>query len=414
MSAGKKSRQAPIQFPKILPVAGVEVGAAAAGLRYKGRPDLMMARLAEGTVSAGVFTRSKMPAAPVDWCKQCLDGNGGTARALVVNAGNANAFTGKKGAKATQTTAEETAKIVGCSPGEVLVASTGVIGEPLDVSAFPKYLKRINNGLSGAMWHEVAVAITTTDTFPKGCSRVAAIDGKTVVISGIAKGSGMIAPDMATMLGFIFTNASLSAKCLDAVLRSVSEASFNSTTVDGDTSTNDTVLAFATGKNANTTRIDDPDDPRLADFVAKFLEVATSLAQQIVRDGEGATKFVTVEVEGAESAEAAKTIGLAIANSPLVKTAIAGEDPNWGRIIMAVGKSGERASRDRLKLWIGDQLVAQKGVVSRKYVEDKAAAHMKEPDIDIRVDVGIGAGTSTVWTCDLTHGYIDINADYRS
>ena len=414
MPAVKKSRLAPAQFPSLLPIAGVEIGAAAAGLRYKGRLDLMLARLAEGTVAAGVFTRSKMPAAPVEWCKRCLIDSSGAARALVVNAGNANAFTGKKGDKAALVTAEATAEIVGCAPNQVLVASTGVIGEPLDVSTFPKYLKRINNGLSGAMWQEVAVAITTTDTFPKGCSRVATIDGKAVVISGVAKGSGMIAPDMATMLGFIFTNAFVSAGCLSEILKSTADASFNSTTVDGDTSTNDTVLAFATGQNGNKTMIEDPADGRLDDFKAKFLEVATSLAQQIVRDGEGASKFVTVDVSGADSPEAAKTIGLAIANSPLVKTAIAGEDPNWGRIIMAVGKSGELANRDKLKLWIGDQLVAEKGVVSRKYIEESAAAHMKNPDINIRVNVGVGEGAATIWTCDLTHGYIDINADYRS
>jgi len=409
-----KSPLGPENFPTLLPVPGVEIGAAAAGLRYKGRPDLMLARLAAGTLVAGVFTQSKMPAAPVEWCRQSLAANGGTARALVVNAGNANAFTGAKGDKAALTTANAAAAIVGCAADEVLLASTGVIGEPLDVSAFPKYLKRINEGLSGAMWNEVATAITTTDTFPKGCSRVATIDGKTVVISGIAKGSGMIAPNMATMLGFIFTNAQISVGCLDEILKGATNASFNSTTVDGDTSTNDTVLAFATGKNANTAMIEDPNDSRLADFKAKFLEVAISLAQQIVRDGEGATKFVTVDVLGAESATAAKTIGLSIANSPLVKTAIAGEDPNWGRIIMAVGKSGERADRDSLKLWIGDQLVAKKGVVSRKYSEEQAAAHMKGSEIDIRVDVSVGDGCATVWTCDLTHGYIDINADYRS
>lgn len=414
MTALKKSLLAPMQFPNILPVAGVEIGAAAAGLRYKARPDLMLARVAEGTVAAGVFTRSRMPAAPVTWCKQSLASTGGTARALVVNAGNANAFTGAKGDKAAKATAVETAKILGCAPDEVMLASTGVIGEPLDVSTFPMYLKRINAGLSSAMWHEVATAITTTDTFPKGCSRVATVDGKTATISGISKGSGMIAPDMATMLGFIFTNALVSVECLTEILQSTTEASFNSITVDGDTSTNDTVLAFATGVNANHQMIEDPADPRLDDFRAKFLEVATSLAQQIVRDGEGATKFVTIDVQGAESAPAAKTIGLAVANSPLVKTAIAGEDPNWGRIIMAVGKSGELADRDKLKLWIGDQLVAEKGVVSRKYTEAQAADHMQGAEIDIRLDIGVGDGSATVWTCDLTHGYIDINADYRS
>lgn len=414
MSADTISPLAPTQFPNLLPVAGVEIGAVVAGLRYKGRPDLMLARVAEGTVAAGVFTQSKMPAAPVGWCKQCLMVNGGTARALVVNAGNANAFTGLKGDNAAKVTAAETAKIIGCRPDEVLLASTGVIGEPLDVSTFPMYLKRINAGLSGAMWKEVATAITTTDTFPKGCSRVATIDGKSVVISGIAKGSGMIAPDMATMLGFIFTNALVSTDCLSEILKNVANASFNSITVDGDTSTNDTVLAFATGINANRRMVENPDDPRLADFRTKFLEVATSLAQQIVRDGEGATKFVTIDVAGAESQAAARTIGLAIANSPLVKTAIAGEDPNWGRIIMAVGKSGERADRDKLRLWIGDQLVAEKGVVSRKYIEAEAAAHMRGQEIMIRLDAAVGNGSAKVWTCDLTHGYIEINADYRS
>lgn len=410
----KKSALAPDQFPNMLPVAGVEIGAAAAGLRYKDRPDLMLAKLAPGTQAAGVFTRSKMPAAPVDWCRRSLAENDGLVRALVVNAGNANAFTGTKGSLAAKTTAEATAKIVGCSASEVLLASTGVIGEPLDASAFPKFLGRIHAGLSGAMWGEVATSITTTDTFPKGCSRVATIDGRSVVISGIAKGSGMIAPDMATMLGFIFTNAALSAECLDAILRWATDRSFNSITVDGDTSTNDTVLAFATGRNANPSLIDDDKDERLADFKSKFLEVAIDLSQQIVRDGEGATKFVTVKIEGAATDQAAKTIALSVANSPLVKTAIAGEDPNWGRLIMAVGKSGELADRDLLKLWIGDQLVAEKGQVSRRYSESLAADHMRQQEISLCMDVGIGKGSATVWTCDLTHGYIDINADYRS
>ncbi len=414
MSITTKSPLAPDHFPNLLPVAGVEIGAAAAGLRYKGRPDLMLARFTEGTVAAGVFTKSKMPAAPVDWCRQALTASGGAARALVVNAGNANAFTGAKGAKAVVKTAEAAAEIVGCSPDEVMLASTGVIGEPLDVSAFPKYMSRIYEGLSGAMWKEVAQAITTTDTFPKGSCRVATIEGRPVVISGIAKGSGMIAPDMATMLGFMFTNANISQAVLHAVLANGADASFNSISVDGDTSTNDCVIAFATGKNANSDQITDPTDPRLEDFVAKFREVATDLAQQIVRDGEGAQKFVTVDVAGAADNAAAKKIAFSIANSPLVKTAIAGEDPNWGRLVMAVGKSGERADRDGLSVWIGDQLVAENGMLSRKYVEALAAEHMASDHIRLKVDVAVGLGSATVWTCDLTHGYIDINADYRS
>lgn len=414
MTSLKRSPLAPENFPNLLPVAGVEIGAAAAGLRYKGRPDLMLAKLAEGTVAAGVFTKSKMPAAPVDWCREALGNSGGNARALVVNAGNANAFTGAKGVKSTQQIARTTADIVGCTEEEVLIASTGVIGEPLDVSSFPKYLSRIHDGLSGAMWKEVAQAITTTDTFSKGCCRVATIEGRPVVISGIAKGSGMIAPDMATMLGFMFTNANISQGVLRSVLADITDASFNSITVDGDTSTNDCVLAFATGKNANADQITDAADPRLEDFVAKFKEVAIDLAQQIVRDGEGATKFVTVEVTGAENDEAAKRIALAIANSPLVKTAIAGEDPNWGRLVMAVGKSGERADRDGLSIWIGEQLVAENGMLSRKYQEPIAAEHMASANVSLKVDVAIGLGKATVWTCDLTHGYIEINADYRS
>lgn len=409
-----KSPLAPQQFPNLLPVVGIEVGAAAAELRYKGRPDLMLARMAPGTVAAGVFTQSKMPAPPVDWCKDQLAANGATARALVVNAGNANAFTGTKGPKAVVSIAEATAEIVGCKPAEVMIASTGVIGEVLDVSKFPKFLRRIHDGLSGAMWQEVATAITTTDTFPKGCSRVATLEDHPVVISGIAKGSGMIAPDMATMLGFMFTNANISAPCLDQILRDATAGSFNSISVDSDTSTNDTVLAFATGRNANATCIDDPADPRLDDFKAKFLEVAVDLAQQIVRDGEGAQKFVTVQVTGAESDGSAKAIARAIADSPLVKTAIAGEDPNWGRVIMAIGKSGEHADRDRLRLWIGDQLVAENGAVAKRYSEPLAVEHMRSTEIDIRVDAAVGDGSATVWTCDLTHGYIEINADYRS
>lgn len=414
MTSDPKSPLAPAQFPNLLPVAGVEMGAAAAGLRYKGRPDLMLAKFVEGTVACGVFTKNKMPAAPVDWCKAALEASGGSVRALVVNAGNANAFTGSRGNKACLQSAEAAADILDCPKDEVMLASTGVIGEPLDVSTFPKYLRRIHDGLSGSMWLEVARAITTTDTFPKGSCRVATIDGHPVVISGIAKGSGMIAPDMATMLGFMFTNANVSYEVLQSILKRAVNISFNSVTVDGDTSTNDCVLAFATGRNGNRQQITDASDPRLADFIEKFSEVAIDLAQQIVRDGEGASKFVTVDVAGAESDEAAHTIAMAIANSPLVKTAIAGEDPNWGRLVMAVGKSGEHADRDHLSIWIGDQLVAEDGMLSRKYEEAIAAEHMAGDIIYLKVDVSVGAGEARVWTCDLSHGYITINADYRS
>jgi len=405
---------APVYFPNILPVPGVEMGAVAAGLRYQGRPDLLLMTFAEGTRAAGVFTKSKMPAAPVDWTKNALMASEGSARALVVNAGNANAFTGIKGARAAGKIADITASVVGCDVNEVLLASTGVIGELLDVSGFKRYLPRIHAGLSASLWKDAAKAITTTDTFIKGASKVAEVGGKLVAISGFAKGSGMVAPDMATMLGFLFTNAPVTTNCLQAILSDATEKSFNSVTVDGDTSTNDTVLAFATGGAFENDLIDNPDDPRLVHFKKVFSKVTIDLAQQLVRDGEGATKFVTLTVEGAADDAAAKKIGLTVANSPLVKTALAGEDPNWGRIVMAVGRSGERADRDKLSIKMGGQLVAQNGCVSSHYSEEKAAAHMKTSDIDIRIDVGIGTGSATVWTCDLTHGYININADYRS
>ncbi|MBL4838975.1 MAG: bifunctional glutamate N-acetyltransferase/amino-acid acetyltransferase ArgJ [Kordiimonadaceae bacterium] len=394
------------------PVPGVEFGAIAAGLKYKGRPDLFMAVFPEGTAAAGVFTRSKMPAAPVDWSKAALATTGGRMRCLLVNAGNANAFTGAKGKKAAEKSAKIAADIVGCAQDEVLLASTGVIGELLNVNSFKKFLPRIHAGLSGALWKDAASAIATTDTFPKGCSKVADIAGRTVTITGIAKGSGMIAPDMATMLGFVFTNAPVTPACLQALLSEATEKSFNATTVDGDTSTNDTVYAFATGNGEDT--IDDPNDPRLADFKRQFGDVMVNLAQQVVRDGEGATKFIEVTIEGAEDAAAAKRIALTVANSPLVKTAVAGEDANWGRVVMAVGRAGEAADRDKLQIWIGDQQVAMNGMVSSRYSEEDATAHMKTSEIKIRVDVGVGSGSATVWTCDLTHGYITINADYRS
>lgn len=405
---------APDHFPALAPVPGVEMGAVAAGLRYSGRPDLLLMTFMEGTAAAGVFTQSKMPAAPVDWSKSALKATGGRARALVVNAGNANAFTGEKGAGAAARSATIAADIVGCAADQVLLASTGVIGEPLDVSTFPKFLGRIYEGRSANMWRDAAKAITTTDTFIKGASRVTEVEGQKIVISGIAKGSGMIAPDMATMLGFMFTNAPVTSACLEAILQETTGRSFNAVTVDGDTSTNDTVFAFATGGALGAELIDDPADSRLEGFREAFESAMIDLAQQLVRDGEGATKFVTLTIEGAETDSAAKAIALSVANSPLVKTAIAGEDPNWGRLVMAVGKSGEKADRDKLAIWIGEQQVATDGLVCPKYSEDEAAAHMKTQEIDIRMDVGIGSGQAIVWTCDMTHGYISINADYRS
>ena len=414
MAESKISPLAPANFPNLLPVPGVEMGAMHAGFRKRERPDLLFAVFKEGAVAAGVFTRSKAPAAPVDWCRAALEKTGGKAHALVVNAGNANAFTGDKGMKAATKSADVASKIVGCEPEEVLLCSTGVIGVPLNGDLFEKPLGRIYDGMSGAMWREAAGAIMTTDTYPKGCCRVATVEGRPVVISGIAKGSGMIAPDMATMLGFIFTNAAVTHNCLQKILSETTDRSFNSITVDGDTSTNDTCIAVATGVGATYDPIDDPDDPRIADFRAKFEEVMTDLAQQIVRDGEGATKFVTITIEGAESNEAARIIGKSVANSPLVKTAIAGEDANWGRLVAAVGKSGEAAERDKLQIWIGGQHVAHKGAVHPRYHEPDAAAHMKGQEIDIRIDVGVGEGTAIVWTCDLTYDYIRINADYRS
>lgn len=414
MKSLPKSPLAPDSFPEMESVAGVELGTIAAGLRYKGRPDLLLGRFADGTVAAGVFTQSKMPAAPVDWCKTALERSGGAALGLVVNAGNANAFTGAAGDVAARNSAVAAADIIGCEPEQILLASTGVIGEPLDVSAFPKFLGEISKSMSGGAWLDAATAITTTDTFPKACSANALIDGQKITISGIAKGSGMIAPDMATMLGFIFTNANISRDCLQAVLREVIDKSFNSVTVDSDMSTNDCVLAFATGVEGNIQSITDPNDSKLGDFKRALLLVAQNLAQQIVRDGEGAQKFVSITVEGAEDDNSARAIAKAIANSPLVKTAIAGEDANWGRIIMAIGKSGEQADRDGLRLWIGGQLVAEEGAVASSYREAVAAEHMKGQNIDLKLDVAVGNGSATVWTCDLTHGYIDINADYRS
>jgi glutamate N-acetyltransferase/amino-acid N-acetyltransferase len=393
------------------PVAGVRLATAEVGLRYKGRADVLVAALPRGTVAAGVLTRSRTAAAPVEWCRQAL--RRGRAGALVVNAGNANAFTGAAGIKAVKETATMAAKVLGCAVNEVYLASTGIIGEPLEAGKIVAALSGMAQRLSDNAWQQAAAAITTTDTFPKGSTRTVSIAGERVRINGIAKGSGMIAPDMATMLAFVFTDAAVPAPVLQKILSAANERTFNAITVDSDTSTSDTALAFATGQVKHK-RVRAVTDPHLRDFRRAFEEVLLDLAHQIVRDGEGASKFVTITVTGAASSRAARTIAFAVANSPLVKTAIAGQDANWGRIVAAVGKAGERAERDKLVIKIGGHVITHGGMVRPGYDETPVAQHMKGREVDIEVDVGVGRGRATVWTCDLTHRYIDINGSYRS
>ncbi len=372
----------------------------------------MLALLDPGSVMAGTFTRSKSPSAPVDWCRAHL--KAGRGRAIVVNAGNANAFTGKAGVATVKAVAAGAAKLLGAKPSEIFQASTGVIGEPLDPSPILRVLPGLIAAAHDEGLAEAAAAIMTTDTFAKAASRKAKIGGKTVTISGIAKGSGMIAPDMATMLVFLFTDASLPAGILQKLLSRATDQSFNSITVDGDTSTSDTVLMAATGKVPGVSGLRSADDARLKDFTRALNDLTRELAHLVVKDGEGAEKFIAIEITGAENDEAARKIGLCIGNSPLVKTAIAGEDANWGRIVMAVGKSGEKALRDKLKIWIGGVRVAAKGMRDPAYQEADIMGHMKGREIAIKVDLGIGRGKACVWTCDLTHRYIDINGSYRS
>ena len=405
----EKSPLAPERFPNLPPVGGVQIAGRACGLKRSGAKDLMLAVLAPGTAVAGVFTRSLCSSAPVDWCRAALPG--GRARAIVCNSGNANAFTGKAGDTTAEETARAAAALFGCAEGEVFLASTGVIGVPVEPDHIGRCLPELSRHLSADAWPDAAEAIMTTDTFPKGAAAEAAIGGTPVRIAGFAKGSGMIAPDMATMLGFVFTDADIPAPLLQKLLARSNDRSFNAITVDGDTSTSDTVLLCATGAAGNPP----PADLRaVREFERALDSVMIDLAQQIVRDGEGASKFVTVNVGGAASARAARRIGLAIANSPLVKTAVAGEDANWGRIVMAVGKAGEKADRDRLSIAIGGVTITENGQLVPGYDETPVARHRKGAEIDIDVDIGIGRGRATVWTCDLTHGYISINADYRS
>ncbi len=407
----ERSPLAPARFPELPPLAGITLAAAAAGVRYSGRNDVLMAELEPGSTVAAVFTRSATASAPVDWCRRAV--KGGRIRAIVANSGNANAFTGRSGSAAVERTVEAAAGLIGCAREEVLVASTGVIGEPLPDERIRAVLAACRAAGSPAAWLDGAQAIMTTDTFPKGSTRSAAINGTAVTINGIAKGSGMIAPDMATLLAFVFTDAAIPAGVLQALLARANERSFNCITVDGDTSTSDTLILAASGKAGNAPPAG-AGDPALRSFGRALESLLVDLAQQVVRDGEGARKLITVKVSGAASARAARRIGLAIANSPLVKTAVAGEDANWGRIVMAVGKAGEKADRDRLAIAIGGIAVAAGGVRVENYDEAPVAAHMKGQDILFEVDVGVGRGRATVWSCDLTEGYIRINASYRS
>jgi glutamate N-acetyltransferase/amino-acid N-acetyltransferase len=403
---------APKTFATLPPLAGVRLGTGEAGVKYKDRTDVLFAMLAPGTQVAGVFTKSKTSSAPVDWCRQNV--KSGTARALVVNSGNANAFTGKAGIEGVRTVAMSAAGVAGCKAQEVYVASTGVIGEPLPADKITRVLASVASEASASGWKAAAQAIMTTDTFPKLATASAKIDGHRVTINGIAKGSGMIAPDMATMLAFVFTDAALPASVLQELLSSGVKTSFNAITVDSDTSTSDTLLLFATGKGASHPAIAKANDKRLNEFRAKLDEVLLDLALQVVRDGEGARKLIRVDVAGAASDDSARRIALAIANSPLVKTAIAGSDANWGRVVMAVGKAGEPADRDRLKITFGTQVVAEKGVRAAAYNEAAATKAASGKEVDIGVDVGIGKGKARIWTCDLTEGYIRINGSYRS
>jgi glutamate N-acetyltransferase/amino-acid N-acetyltransferase len=414
MATSTVSPFAPARLPELPQVPGVAFATCAAGIRYANRTDLMLAVLQPGTAVAGVLTRSKTSSAPVLWCRESLPS--GRAQALVVNSGNANAFTGRKGAEATRMTAEAAAAAVGCAPSEVYVSSTGVIGEPLDASKFAHLLGGLVKAAAPDAWHAAARAIMTTDTFPKLATRTVRLGSTDVVLNGFAKGAGMIAPDLATMLVYLFTDAAVEPPALQAMLAAGAEKTFNCISIDSDTSTSDTVLAFATGAAAGrgAPAIRDAASPEGRAFATALHDLMQELALLVVKDGEGLSKFVTIEVTGAESDAAARRVGFAIANSPLVKTAIAGCDPNWGRVVMAVGKAGEAADRDRLSIRFGAIEVAKDGERAPSYEEKTVAAYMQGQEIAIGVDLGLGSGKATVWTCDLTHGYISINADYRS
>ena len=412
----KTSPFAPKTLAVLPPIDGVRFATAQAGIKYKGRTDLMLAVFDAGTVAAGVLTQSKTCSAPVLLCRESL-ASARDARALVVNSGNANAFTGMRGKQAVDTTVASAVSATGADgPGCIYVASTGVIGEPLDAGKFAGLLGSLAKSATADMFEAAARAIMTTDTYPKLATKTVMIGGVPVTINGFCKGAGMIAPDMATMLCFIFTDAAIDKGLLQRLVATLADQTFNCITVDGDTSTSDTLLAFATGTSVKrgAPAISDMADAACGAFAAGLRDVMHDLALQVAKDGEGLTKFVTFHVFGAESDMAARRIAFSCANSPILKTAIAGEDPNWGRVVMAVGKSGEAADRDKLSIWFGAHIVARNGERAAEYVEATVAGYMKNAEIVIRIDVGVGGGQATVWTCDLTHDYVSINADYRS
>jgi glutamate N-acetyltransferase / amino-acid N-acetyltransferase len=405
---------APTNIPDMPEISGIRLATAEAGIRYKNRTDVLLAVMDKGTAVAGVFTKSKCPSAPVEWCRARL--KSGKARALVVNSGNANAFTGKTGRQSTALTAQIAAKAVGCSPSEVFLASTGVIGEPLDASKFDGVLGRLAETAASGDYLNAARAIMTTDTFPKVATARVKLGKAEVTINGMAKGAGMIAPDMATMLSFVFTDAAIAPAALQSLLRNGVEDTFNAITVDGDTSTSDTLLAFATGAAAahGAPKISRASDVRLKAFIKALHQVLADLSEQVARDGEGARKLVEIIVEGATTKASARKIAMSVANSPLVKTAIGGEDANWGRVVMAVGKAGEPANRDRLSISFNGIRVAKSGARDPSYNEAEVSETMKSPKIQIRISLGLGKGRDRVLTCDLTKEYVAINGDYRS
>jgi glutamate N-acetyltransferase/amino-acid N-acetyltransferase len=405
---------APKEFVDPSAIEGVRIATGSAGIKYQGRTDVLFAAFEKGTAVAGVFTRSKCPSAPVEWCRKLV--KSGKARALVVNSGNANAFTGKNGKEQVRFTTALAANALGCKSGEIFVASTGVIGEPLDAKKFDGVMERLAEQAAPGRFLDAARAIMTTDTFPKVASASARLGKATVTINGIAKGAGMIAPDMATMLAFVFTDAPIGAHALQKLLSEGVEDTFNAVTIDGDTSTSDTLLLFATGAAAKrgAPKIKKAKDPLLKEFRKALVRVLANLSEQVARDGEGARKLVEISVEGAKSKSSARKIAMSIANSPLVKTAIAGEDANWGRVVMAVGKAGEPADRDRLSIWFNGIRVAHKGERDPAYDENAVSAAMKRPEIALKVALGLGKGRDRVLTCDLTKEYVAINGDYRS
>lgn len=407
--SNKVSPLAPRLYPELPAIEGVRLAAIEAGIKYVGRKDLCLMVFDKPAEIAGVFTKSKCPSAPVEWCRKHL--SKGKASAVVINSGNANAFTGKRGEEATAMTAQAASEVLGCSEKTVFLASTGVIGEPLDASGFREKIQMAHAIVQPDNWHSAAQAIMTTDTYPKLATSQFTVGGETHVLNGIAKGSGMIAPDMATMLAFLVTDLPIDNKVLQKLLSRNTKTTFNAVTVDSDTSTSDTVLLISCGEGK---KISDLSDPRLKAFKVALKEVMHELSMLLVRDGEGATKQVCVEVTGAKNKRSARVIAKAIANSPLVKTAVAGEDANWGRIVMAVGKAGEPAERDRLTIRFGDIVVARDGERDPDYDEEEATRVMQKDEIDIHVDLGLGKGVAKIWTCDLTKEYVAINGDYRS